>query len=55
MQNGIEYSLMQAYAEGFDIMRNRASEALPSGERFASQSVRYRRSLASWSPSGCWI
>ena len=34
VHNGIEYGLMQAYAEGFDIMRNRASEALPPDERF---------------------
>ncbi len=35
VHNGIEYGLMQAYAEGFDILRGRASEALPEGERFA--------------------
>jgi 6-phosphogluconate dehydrogenase len=34
VHNGIEYGLMQAYAEGFDILRNRASEALPEEERF---------------------
>lgn len=34
VHNGIEYGLMQAYAEGFDILRNRASEALPEDERF---------------------
>lgn len=34
VHNGIEYGLMQAYAEGFDIMRNKASEALPEDERF---------------------
>ncbi len=26
IHNGIEYGMMQAFAEGFDIMRNRASE-----------------------------
>jgi 6-phosphogluconate dehydrogenase len=35
VHNGIEYGLMQAYAEGFDILRNKASEALPEDERFA--------------------
>jgi 6-phosphogluconate dehydrogenase len=35
VHNGIEYGLMQAYAEGFDILRGAASEALPSGHRFA--------------------
>jgi 6-phosphogluconate dehydrogenase len=34
VHNGIEYGLMQAYAEGFDIMRNKSSEALPEDERF---------------------
>jgi 6-phosphogluconate dehydrogenase len=34
VHNGIEYGLMQAYAEGFDILRNRASAALPEEERF---------------------
>ena len=34
VHNGIEYGLMQAYAEGFDILQGRAHEALPEGERF---------------------
>ena len=34
VHNGIEYGLMQAYAEGFDILRNKASDALPEAERF---------------------
>ncbi len=34
IHNGIEYGLMQAYAEGFDIMRGRASDKLPEEERF---------------------
>ncbi|HEX4272210.1 MAG TPA: decarboxylating 6-phosphogluconate dehydrogenase [Rhizomicrobium sp.] len=34
VHNGIEYGLMQAYAEGFDIMRGRDSEKLPEDERF---------------------
>ncbi|QIB67405.1 phosphogluconate dehydrogenase (NAD(+)-dependent, decarboxylating) [Kineobactrum salinum] len=34
VHNGIEYGLMQAYAEGFDIMKSRASEDLPEDERF---------------------
>jgi 6-phosphogluconate dehydrogenase len=31
IHNGIEYGLMQAYAEGFDIMRGANSENLPAG------------------------
>ena len=34
VHNGIEYGLMQAYAEGFDILRGRASGELPEDERF---------------------
>ena len=34
IHNGIEYGLMQAYAEGFDILKRRASETLPESERF---------------------
>jgi len=35
IHNGIEYGMMQAMAEGFDILRNRASATLPEDERFA--------------------
>ena len=34
IHNGIEYGMMQAFAEGFDILRNRASDKLPADERF---------------------
>jgi 6-phosphogluconate dehydrogenase len=34
VHNGIEYGLMQAYAEGFDILHHRAAEFLPDAERF---------------------
>lgn len=34
VHNGIEYGLMQALAEGFDILRGRGSDALPQDERF---------------------
>jgi 6-phosphogluconate dehydrogenase len=35
IHNGIEYGLMQAYAEGFDILKNAASEELPEEQRYA--------------------
>lgn len=35
IHNGIEYGLMQAYAEGFDILRNAGSDSLPADHRFA--------------------
>ena len=34
VHNGIEYGMMQAFAEGFDILRNRNSDKLPEGERY---------------------
>ena len=34
IHNGIEYGLMQAYAEGFDILKNASSEQLPAEHRF---------------------
>ncbi len=34
VHNGIEYGMMQAYAEGFDIMRNKDSKDLPEAERY---------------------
>lgn len=34
LHNGIEYGLMQAYAEGFDIMRNANSPNLPENLRY---------------------
>lgn len=34
IHNGIEYGVMQAYAEGFDILRNKNSAELPPDERF---------------------
>jgi len=34
IHNGIEYGLMQAYAEGFNILRGAASAALPADQRF---------------------
>jgi 6-phosphogluconate dehydrogenase len=34
IHNGIEYGLMQAYAEGFDILKSKSSDKLPEDERF---------------------
>jgi len=34
IHNGIEYGLMQAYAEGFDIFKNAVSEQLPEDYRY---------------------
>jgi 6-phosphogluconate dehydrogenase len=34
VHNGIEYGLMQAYAEGLDILKGKGAESAPTGERF---------------------
>jgi 6-phosphogluconate dehydrogenase len=34
VHNGIEYGIMQAYAEGFDVLRNVRSEKVPEGRRY---------------------
>ncbi len=34
VHNGIEYGLMQAYAEGFDVLKGKSSDKLAEGERF---------------------
>ena len=34
IHNGIEYGMMQAIAEGFDILRNAGKESLPEGRRY---------------------
>jgi 6-phosphogluconate dehydrogenase len=34
IHNGIEYGLMQAYAEGFDILKNATSDQRPADERY---------------------
>ena len=34
IHNGIEYGMMQAFAEGFDILKGRAADSLPEDERF---------------------
>jgi 6-phosphogluconate dehydrogenase len=35
VHNGIEYGMMQAMAEGFDILRHASSPALPEAERLS--------------------
>jgi 6-phosphogluconate dehydrogenase len=35
VHNGIEYGMMQAYAEGFDILRHADSQSLPAEHRFS--------------------
>ena len=46
VHNGIEYGLMQAYAEGFDIMRSAGASARPSELPLRLESGRRRRGVA---------
>ncbi len=46
VHNGIEYGVMQAYAEGFDILRNVNSPAVPENRRYKLNLARRRRGLA---------
>ena len=54
VHNGIEYGLMQAYAEGFDILRKKDSADLPADERFVlnipdiAETWRRGSVIASW-------
>jgi 6-phosphogluconate dehydrogenase len=54
VHNGIEYGLMQAYAEGFDILKNAGQPGLPAGQRYdldlAAIAELWRRGsvVASW-------
>jgi 6-phosphogluconate dehydrogenase len=34
VHNGIEYGLMQAYAEGFDVLKGKSSDKVPEDQRF---------------------
>ncbi len=46
VHNGIEYGLMQAYAEGFDILRNKAFEGSARGRALYAEHAGHRRGLA---------
>ena len=57
VHNGIEYGMMQAYAEGFDILHNASSDELPEDERYTLEPGRHRRGVAARqrrSRPGCW-
>ena len=46
VHNGIEYGMMQAYAEGFDIFRNATSKELPEEIRYDLKPARHCGGLA---------
>jgi 6-phosphogluconate dehydrogenase len=55
VHNGIEYGLMQAYAEGFDILRNAASPELPEAYRYEFQVADVAEVWRRGSVIGSWL
>jgi 6-phosphogluconate dehydrogenase len=55
VHNGIEYGLMQAYAEGFDILKNANSTALPEEYRFELQMQEIAEVWRRGSVVGSWL
>src|SRR5260370_19932124 len=55
IHNGIEYGVMQAYAEGFDIMRGAASESLPEGYRYNFNAADIAELWRRGSVIGSWL
>ena len=55
IHNGIEYGVMQAYAEGFDIMRGAASESLPKGYQYNFNAADIAELWRRGSVIGSWL
>ena len=55
VHNGIEYGLMQAYAEGFDILKNAASTGLPEEHRFDIEVADVAEAWRRGSVIGSWL
>jgi 6-phosphogluconate dehydrogenase len=55
VHNGIEYGLMQAYAEGFDILRNANAESLPADHRFTLNMADIAEVWRRGSVVGSWL
>ena len=55
IHNGIEYGLMQAYAEGFDIMRGAASESLQEAHRYNFNAADIAELWRRGSVVGSWL
>ncbi|WP_435007024.1 phosphogluconate dehydrogenase (NAD(+)-dependent, decarboxylating) [Tundrisphaera lichenicola] len=55
VHNGIEYGLMQAYAEGFDIFRNASSKELPEGHRYELDLAEIAEVWRRGSVVGSWL
>lgn len=55
VHNGIEYGVMQAYAEGFDLMVHKNSEDLPENERFDLNAAEIAELWRRGSVIGSWL
>jgi len=55
VHNGIEYGLMQAYAEGFDIFKNANSKELPAEHRFELDLAEIAEVWRRGSVVGSWL
>jgi 6-phosphogluconate dehydrogenase len=55
IHNGIEYGVMQAYAEGFDILRGAGSDALPDGYRYNFNAADIAELWRRGSVVGSWL
>ena len=55
VHNGIEYGLMQAYAEGFDILKNKNSEALEPDYRYDINLADLAETWRRGSVVGSWL
>jgi 6-phosphogluconate dehydrogenase len=55
VHNGIEYGLMQAYAEGLDILHSADSEALPAAQRYRFDTARITELWRRGSVVGSWL
>ncbi|MSR62313.1 MAG: decarboxylating 6-phosphogluconate dehydrogenase [Planctomycetes bacterium] len=55
IHNGIEYGIMQAYAEGFDILRSAAKEELPAAQRFTFELQEVAELWRRGSVVGSWL
>jgi len=55
VHNGIEYGIMQAYAEGFDIFRSFASEGIPAERRYKFDLAEISEVWRRGSVVGSWL
>ena len=55
VHNGIEYGIMQAYAEGFDVLVHKNAKELPENERFDLSAAEIAELWRRGSVIGSWL